>query len=60
MFKKLDQDQYYPVYGDESEKDYQATNTQGNLYLLMEWDKSSVTWGNYSIGFDETLIKIGG
>ncbi|MCD4780564.1 MAG: DUF11 domain-containing protein [Candidatus Omnitrophica bacterium] len=54
LFKKIEKDKYYPVYGDSSTVDYQATNTQGPLYLLVEWDKSSVLWGNYSIGFDET------
>jgi len=54
LFKSLDPEEYYPVYGDESSIDYQATDTQGPLYLLIEWDKSSVLWGNYEIGFDET------
>ena len=54
LFKKIEKDKYYPVYGDSSKVDYQATETQGPLYLLVEWDKSSVLWGNYNIGFDET------
>lgn len=54
IFRNLDPDKYYPVYGDESEIDYTATNTQGNLYLLVEWDKSSALWGNYSVGFGDT------
>lgn len=54
LFRNLDPEKYYPVYGDQSTKDYQATDTQGNLYLLVEWDKSSVLWGNYAIGFDQT------
>jgi hypothetical protein len=54
LFRNLDPEAYYPVYGDQSEKDYQATDTQGNLYLLLEWDKSSALWGNYEIGFDQT------
>ncbi len=54
LFKSLDPDQYYPVYGDASQKNYQATDTQGNLYLLLEWDKSSAIWGNYAISFTDT------
>jgi hypothetical protein len=54
IFKKLDPDQYYPVYGDDSSVAYDATATQGNLYMLVEWDKSSATWGNYSVGFEDT------
>lgn len=48
LFKNLDPDKYYPVYGDSSSVNYDATNTQGPLYLLVEWDKSSAIWGNYN------------
>ena len=54
LFRQIDKDEYYPVYGDESSVDYSAANTQGNLYLLIEWDKSSVIWGNYEVGFKDT------
>ncbi|MCB9722357.1 MAG: DUF11 domain-containing protein [Candidatus Omnitrophica bacterium] len=54
IFRNLDPEEYYPIYGDGSQIDYEATNTQGNLYALVEWDKSSAIWGNYSIGFDKT------
>ena len=54
LFKNLDPDKYYPVYGDDSSTNYQATNTQGMLYLLVEWDKSSAMWGNYSTDFGDT------
>jgi len=54
IFRNLDPEEYYPIYGDGSEINYDATNTQGNLYALIEWDKSSVIWGNYNAGFEET------
>jgi len=54
LFRKLDPDKYYPVYGDESTINYDATNTQGVLYLLIEWDKSSVLWGNYTTGLTDS------
>ncbi|OGW98690.1 MAG: hypothetical protein A2Z81_07805 [Omnitrophica WOR_2 bacterium GWA2_45_18] len=54
LFKNLDKDKYYPVYGDASQKNYDATDTQGPLYLMLEWDKSSVQWGNYAVAFEET------
>ncbi len=54
IFKNINPNQYYPIYGDNSSKDYSATNTQGKLYLLVEWDKSSVIWGNYNVGFTDT------
>jgi len=54
LFRNLDPDKYYPVYGDASSIDYKATDTQGMLYLLIEWDKSSILWGNYETGFNDT------
>lgn len=54
LFKNLDKDEYYPVYGDKSSVNYDAINTQGPLYLLVEWDKSKALWGNYSVNFDDT------
>ena len=54
IFRNLDPEEYYPIYGDESKIDYEATDTQGALYLLVEWDKSSIKWGNYAVAFDET------
>ena len=54
LFKNLDPDKYYPIYGDESSIDYSATDTQGMLYLLIEWDKSSAIWGNYNTAFTDT------
>ena len=54
LFRNLDPNKYYPVYGDASSVNYDATNTQGPLYLLVEWDKSSVLWGNYNTAFTDT------
>ena len=54
LFKNLDPDKYYPVYGDESSINYNATNTQGMLYLLIEWDKSKAIWGNYNTALTDT------
>ncbi len=54
LFKNLEPDKYYSVYGDSSSVNYDATNTQGPLYLLVEWDKSSAIWGNYNTAFTDT------
>ncbi|HSV27784.1 MAG TPA: hypothetical protein VLH60_07815, partial [Sedimentisphaerales bacterium] len=56
LFRRIDPEKYYPVYGDNSSVNFDATNTQGRLYLLVEWDKSSALWGNYSTGFTETEL----
>lgn len=54
MFRGLKDDEYYPVYGDTSSVNYDAANTQGPLYLLVEWDKSQAIWGNYAVDFNDT------
>ncbi len=54
LFHNLDQNKYYPVYGDTADLDYDATETQGMLYVLIEWDKSSALWGNYVVDFTGT------
>ncbi len=54
LFKSLDPNKYYPVYGDASSTSYAAADTQGPLYLLVEWDKSSAVWGNYHTRIDRT------
>ena len=54
FFRNIDDEEYYPVYGDSSELNYDSADTKGPFYLLVEWDKSSVMWGNYSVSFDDT------
>ena len=46
IFRRLEPEQYYPVYGDDStlRKD---TDTQGALYVRVDWDKSRALWGNF-------------
>lgn len=56
LFRNLDPDKYYPVYGDASEVNYDATDTQGMLYLAVEWDKSKAMWGNYGTGITDTEL----
>ena len=49
LFRNLDPDQYYYVYGDDSTA-YQDTNSQGKLYIRAQWDKSKALWGNFNTG----------
>jgi len=44
VFRRLDPDRYYPVYGDDSTT-YSDTDTQGRVYVRVDWDKSRATWG---------------
>jgi hypothetical protein len=54
LFRKLDPNVYYPVYGDSSTVNYSAADTQGALYLLVQWDKSSAILGNFAVDLKDT------
>ncbi|WP_368563039.1 hypothetical protein [Pseudoxanthomonas sp. UTMC 1351] len=53
IFRRLDPDLYYPVYGDDSTT-YRDVDTMGRFYLRMDWDKNQALWGNYQTGFTGT------
>ncbi len=53
IFRRLDPDAYYPVYGDDSTT-YRDVDTQGRLYVRVDWDKSQALWGNYETGITGT------
>ncbi|NVJ65994.1 MAG: hypothetical protein HWE16_05850 [Gammaproteobacteria bacterium] len=49
VFRRLDPDRYYPVYGDDSNV-YRDVDTQGKFYVRVDWDKSQALWGNFNTG----------
>lgn len=49
VFRRLDPDRYYPVYGDDS-RVYRDVDTQGKFYVRVDWDKSQAIWGNFNTG----------
>lgn len=49
IFRRLDPDQYYPVYGDDSTS-YRDADSEGKLYLRLDWDKNQAVWGNFNTG----------
>lgn len=53
VFRRLDPDRYYPVYGDDSTT-YRDVDTQGKLYVRMDWDRSQLLFGNFSTGITGT------
>ncbi len=53
IFRRLDPDSYYPVYGDDSTT-YRDVDTQGKLYVRVDWDKNQALWGNYYTGITGT------
>ena len=56
IFNHLEEEKYYPVYGDDSGIDYGASDTQGRVYLMMEWDNNSAVWGNYQTALNDTEL----
>ena len=53
VFRRLDPDHYYPVYGDDSVTTLD-TDTQGKFYVRLDWDESQALWGNYNTGITGT------
>ena len=50
IFRRLDSDKFYPIYGDDSTT-ISDVDTQGAGYVRVDWDKSHFVWGNYHTGF---------
>jgi len=49
VFRRLEADQYYPVYGDDSTT-FRDTESQGAGYVRVDWNKSKALWGNFESG----------
>ena len=56
LFRRLDPDKYYPVYGDDSTIT-DDTNSQGKMYVRVDWDKSRALWGNYNTDMTGTELS---
>ncbi len=56
LFRRLDPDKYYPVYGDDSTI-VDDTNSQGKMYVRVDWDKSRAIWGNYNTDITGTELS---
>lgn len=53
IFRRLDPDQYYPVYGDDS-RTWRDVDSQGKFYLRVDWAQNQALWGNFLSGFTGT------
>ncbi len=53
VFRRLDPEQYYPVYGDDSQL-IDDTDSQGKLYVRVDWNRSRALWGNFNTNFTGT------
>ncbi|NNF15207.1 MAG: OmpA family protein, partial [Gammaproteobacteria bacterium] len=55
IFRRLDPDRYYPVYGDDSTT-IMDTDSIGKMYFRADWDNSRAVWGNFHTGFTGTEL----
>lgn len=56
LFTNLDPDDYYPVYGDGSTRDYEGQDSLQRFYLVVEMDRSFVKWGSFETAFTDTEL----
>lgn len=54
LFTRLDPDDYYPVYGDYSQLEYEGQDTREKFFILVEMDRSFVKWGSFETDFTDT------
>ncbi|MDA0958229.1 MAG: OmpA family protein [Proteobacteria bacterium] len=55
LFKRIDPDRFYPVYGDNS-RVVRDVDTQGKFYIRLDWDRSRFLWGNFNTSFTGTEL----
>jgi uncharacterized repeat protein (TIGR01451 family) len=53
IFRQLDADRHYAVYGDDSTT-ISDVDTQGALYGRLDWNRNTALWGNYNTGMTDT------
>jgi len=57
LLRRIDPNQYYPVYGDDSALEDDAP-TRGKLYVRLERGPNSVMWGNFrTVVGDSALLR---
>ena len=56
IFRQLDPDRYYPVYGDDSTTTSDV-DTQGAFYVRLDVDKNQALWGNFNSGLTDTEFQ---
>lgn len=55
VFRRIDNDYYYPTYGDDSTLEQDA-QTSGKFYVKLEKDKDYGLWGNFKIDYTDTNL----
>jgi uncharacterized repeat protein (TIGR01451 family) len=59
LFRDLEPEEFYPLYGDSSIKGFDAQST-GPLYLLLEQNRSSLLFGDYTTAQANQSLTLGG
>ncbi len=59
LFRDIRGDEYYPVYGDTSERGWDAQSSS-NLYVKVEKGRSYVLYGDIAIQPESSAFKLGG
>lgn len=59
LFRDIRGDEYYPVYGDNSERGADAQSSQ-NLFVKVEKGRSYILYGDIAIEPDSSAFKLGG
>lgn len=59
LFRDIRGDEYYPVYGDNSERGYDAQSSS-NLYVKVEKGRSYVLYGDIAVEPEASAFELGG
>jgi uncharacterized repeat protein (TIGR01451 family) len=59
LFRDIRGDEYYPVYGDNSERGHDAQSSE-NLYVKVEKGRSYILYGDIAIEPEASALKLGG
>ncbi|OCX64678.1 hypothetical protein BFP70_10550 [Thioclava sp. SK-1] len=59
LFRDIQADEYYPIYGDSSERGYDAQSSS-NLYVKVEQGRSYMLYGDIAIEPEASAFKLGG
>ncbi|WP_163850858.1 DUF11 domain-containing protein [Pseudooceanicola aestuarii] len=59
LFRDIQGDEYYPVYGDTSERGADAQSS-GNLYVKVEKGRSHILYGDIAIEPESSAFRLGG
>ncbi|MDA8157376.1 MAG: hypothetical protein M0Z52_13150 [Actinomycetota bacterium] len=58
LFRDIQPDEFYPVYGDSSIRGYDAQST-GKLYVRVDEGRSYMLYGDYATGAQDDTVKLG-